>query len=161
MPVPPDVVESYDPATNTWTTRGPTPTDRTEPAYGVIAGKLYVAGGLAINRALLDTLDVYDPATDSWTSLRRMPSAMEGPAAAVLDGKLYVFGGSTASSGLPLAIFNEVYIYDPAADSWSAGPPMAVPSYGAAATANGETIILAGGYTASGPTTGVQALSGS
>src|SRR5204863_9892776 len=127
----PDVVESYDPATNTWTTRAPTPIDRTEPAYGVIAGKLYVAGGLGPDRTLLDTVDAYDPVTDSWTSLSPMPSALDGPGAVVMNGKLFVFGGSRASSTLPMAIFSQVYIYDPAVDSWSVGPPMTAARYGA------------------------------
>ena len=47
VPTPPDFVESYDPATDTWTTRAQAPIDRFAPAYGVIGGKLYVAGGLA------------------------------------------------------------------------------------------------------------------
>jgi hypothetical protein len=117
-----------------------------------------VAGGLATNRALLDTVDVYDPSTDTWTALSRMPSALEGAAAAVLNDKLYVMGGSTASSGLPMAVFDEVYIYDPASDSWSIGPPMTTPRYGAAATVSGQTVLLAGGYTAIAPTSMVETL---
>jgi RHS repeat-associated protein len=157
--IPPDFVESYDPATNTWTTRGPTPIDRFAPASGVIGGKLYVAGGLAPDRTLLDRLDVYDPATDSWTSLRRMPSALEGPGAEVVDGKLFVFGGTTASSNLPHATFNQVYVYDPPSNSWSIGPTMPTPRYGASATVAGDKILLAGGYASGGPTTVTEALS--
>ena len=87
-----------------------------------------------------------------------MPSGMEGAAAAVLDGKLYVLGGSTASSGMATVVFDLVYIYDPAVDSWSVGPPMAAPRYGAAATVHGQTIVMAGGYDESGPITSVEAL---
>jgi RHS repeat-associated protein len=157
--IPPDFVDSYDPGTDTWTARGPAPIHGFGPAYGVIGSKLYVAGGLSPNRTLLDSLDAYDPATDSWTSLRRMPLALEGPGATVVDGKLYVFGGSMASSNAGNAIFNQVFIYDPAGDSWSAGPAMTSPRYGAVATVSGETVLLAGGYTASGPLTTVEALS--
>ena len=155
---PPDFVESYDPASDTWTTRGQVPADRFEPAYGVIGGKLYVAGGLAPDRTLLDRLDIYDPATDSWTTGRPMPSALEGPSALVVGGKLYAFGGSTASSFQAPAIYDQVYIYDPASDAWSVGPTMPSPRYGAVATVSGETILLAGGYSATGPTTVVEAL---
>ena len=157
--IPPDFVDSYDPATDTWTARGPVPTERWGAAYGVIGGKIYVAGGLAPDRTLIDTLEAYDPATDTWTSLKRMPSAMEGPAGAVVDGKLYVIGGSTASSHSSFAIFSQVYIYDPAADAWSAGPTMTTARYEAAVTVQGQTIFLAGGYAADGPTTVVDALS--
>ncbi|HXU06369.1 MAG TPA: kelch repeat-containing protein, partial [Polyangia bacterium] len=155
---PPDFVESYDPATDTWTTRGPVPADRMYAAYGVIGSKLYIAGGLAPDRALLDRLDIYDPATDSWTAGRRMPVAQEGQVATVLDGKLYVLGGSTASSGQASVVYDRVYIYDPASDTWSTGPAMTSPRYGGVATVSGETIILAGGYTATAPTAVVDTL---
>src|SRR5262252_4989685 len=157
--IPPDFVDSYDPATDTWTARGPVPTQRAYPASGVIGSKLYVAGGLAPDRTLLDTLEAYDPATDTWTSLKRMPSALEGPGAAVVDGQLFVIGGSTASSNSPFAVVNQVYVYDPAVDTWSLGPTMTTSRGGAVATANGETILVSGGYAASGPINVVEALS--
>src|SRR5262249_40253829 len=157
--IPPDFVDSYDPATDTWTARAAVPTERTDPAYGVMGGKIYVAGGVSADRTLLGTREAYDPATDSWTSLKRMPSALEGASGAVVGGKLYVLGGSTASSqSSTLTIFDQVYIYDPATDSWSVGPSLTSPRYDAAAVVNGETILLAGGFLASRPGAPVDSL---
>jgi RHS repeat-associated protein len=142
---PPDYLEVYDPATDTWTPRGTAPTDRAYAGYGVIGDKLYVVGGLTPYRQVLATLEAYDPATDTWTTLHPMPSALDAPAVATLGNKLYVAGGSTASSNLPLAVYNQVYIYDAPTDSWTTGVPMPTPRWGAGGAAVGDAFFVVAG----------------
>jgi RHS repeat-associated protein len=147
VPMPPDYVEVYDPGSDTWTARGNAPTDRSHAGYGVIGNKLYVLGGITRSRQLLATLEAYDPATDTWATLQPLPTALDVPAVAALGSKLYVAGGSTASSNSPLAIYDQLYIYDAPSDSWSSGPPMPTARYGPGGVALGGAFFVTGGFT--------------
>ena len=53
-------------------------------------------------------------------------------------------GGYTEENGEP---FSTVEIYDPATDSWSAGPSLAIPTRGAAGAYVDGKIYLFGGFT--------------
>ncbi len=54
--------------------------------------------------------------------LAPLPVTLTGHAAVVLGGKVYVFGGSLAAGEQDAE--NRLWIYDPAADSWSEGAPL-------------------------------------
>jgi N-acetylneuraminic acid mutarotase len=86
-----NVLEVYDPATDTWTTKAPMPTARDGCQGGVIDGKLYVVGGDLVGQ-LSDKLEVYDPAADTWTTKAPMPTARFSFAAGVVNGILYAAG---------------------------------------------------------------------
>jgi N-acetylneuraminic acid mutarotase len=145
-------LEVYDPATDHWSTRAPMPTARAYAAGGIIAGQLYVAGGLSASRARLAVLEVYDPSTDRWTTKAPMPTARNAPGAAVIDGKLYVIGGSNAST-LELApeVYDTLELYDPATDTWTTEAPMPTPRYGAGTVALNGRLHVVGGYDAASP----------
>lgn len=119
-----NLLEVYDSATDTWTTKTPMPTARFAMASGVIAGKLYVAGGSTSCGACLgtSTLEVYDPATDTWMTKASMPTARGHTDGAVINGKLYVVGGF--DNGPPLATLE---VYDPATDTWTTNASMPTP----------------------------------
>ena len=69
-----NTVEEYDPMNNTWTSKSPMPTARSELAIGVVGGKIYVIGGKN-GIKLLNTVEEYDPMNDNWTSKSPMPTA--------------------------------------------------------------------------------------
>ncbi len=123
-----NILEVYDPATDTWTGKTPMPTARYGVATGVIAGKLYVAGGVAgaiftgcgASCLGINTLEVYDPATNAWTTKASMPTARGQIGGAVINGKLHVVGG-TPDNATPLATLE---VYDPSTDVWTARAPM-------------------------------------
>ncbi|GIH02687.1 hypothetical protein Rhe02_07540 [Rhizocola hellebori] len=80
-----DTVESYDPTTDSWTTRPVMPTARNVlaaaaapcapgPRAGGSTGTCIYAVGGANGGAGLQTAESYNPATDSWTSLPNMPT---------------------------------------------------------------------------------------
>jgi N-acetylneuraminic acid mutarotase len=108
---------------------------------GMIAGKLYVAGGWSSTPFPYDLLEVYDPSANSWQQKAPMPTARSDAAAAVLDGKLYVVGGWDAAN-TPLA---SLQIYDPASNTWTTGAPLPRGrGYPAASAANGKLYVFGG-----------------
>ncbi len=95
------VNEVYDPSTDTWETREPLPTNRSEIEASVVCGKIHLIGP--------DSHDVYEVATNSWTTKEQMPHAVHRFGSAVVDNKIYVIG------------WNRTQIYNPDSDTWSLG----------------------------------------
>ena len=142
-----DVVQVYDPATNTWTERSPMRQKRQEfaGAFGPDA-KLYVFGGFgrrmvvhqedyesekafeAAGRQLetdarqaLRSVEAYDPVSDTWSERAPMPEGRHAMGAALgADGRIYVIGGAVSYSN-PIAS-RSVFVYDPKTDRWEEGP---------------------------------------
>ena len=114
---PTNIVEVYDPTTNTWTSAHPIPRALHHNSAAVAAGKLYSIGGPST-----DTF-VYDELNDSWSAVASMLffHALT-PAVGVLNDKIYVAGG--ANGGVGNSMQNQVEVYDPVANTWSALQPM-------------------------------------
>ena len=134
----------FDPSDGRWRDARPAPGARNSAAGAVIAGGLYVVGGRTVAGGNIDRLDRYDPETDSWETLRPMPQASGGLAAAALGGRLHAFGGEWFAPGGG-GVHEETWIYDPAADAWSAGPPMRTPRHGLAGAAAAGRVLAIGG----------------
>lgn len=108
-----DVLEAFDPATETWTSLAPMTVARHGMAMGVVNGKIYaIAGGDIVPKT---DVEEYDIASDTWTNCgggcSPAPGGLETPASATVNGKIYVMGGGPA--------INTVYEYDPASDTWT------------------------------------------
>jgi N-acetylneuraminic acid mutarotase len=89
-----DKLHVYDPATNSWTAKAPMPAPANDMAGAVLNGKLYVAGGEALNTgAPLATLRVYTPATNTWTTKAPLPATQVFAAGAAAGGRFFVMGG--------------------------------------------------------------------
>jgi N-acetylneuraminic acid mutarotase len=83
-----------------------------------------------------------------WTSRLAGPTPREYAAAAVLDGKVYVAGGQlTNTTTTPGPATDLLEIYDPAANTWSAGPPMPTARMGLTLTAYNGKLYAIGGRT--------------
>lgn len=89
-----------------------------------------------------------DPASGAWSTAAPMSIAREGAAMTVLaDGRVLVAGGAVYDeNGLGGHAVAATEIYDPVADSWSAGPDLLEPRKDAAALllADGSVLILGG-----------------
>ena len=147
---------TFDPATGAWGEARPCPMARNSAAGAVLDGALYVAGGRTVNGGGTGRLDRYDPTGDRWDTLAPIPRSPRGRqvggglAMAAVGGRLAAFGGEWFAPGGG-GVFPETWIYDPARDVWSAGPPMRTPRHGlAGAAVNGVIYAVAGGEVVSG-----------
>ena len=104
-----NVVEEYDPAANTWTTKAPMPTVREVLAAAAAGGKIYAIGGFDNRGVDLNVVEEYDPAptSNTWTTKAPMLTTRSNLTAAEAGGKIYGIGGA---SGAPL---NVVEAYTP------------------------------------------------
>ena len=93
----------------------------------------------------------YDPATDKWTKKKPMPRPAHHAAMAVANGKIYVIGGFIAptTTAVPLGAawqpIDDVWEYDPAADSWKSLAPLPSRRGSALAVEVGGKIYTIGG----------------
>jgi N-acetylneuraminic acid mutarotase len=116
-----DIVEEYDPVTNTWGgdgARTPMPTARSGGGWTTYNGKIYVTGGEIQTRQMLGAFrafEAYDPATNSWAILPSLPIPRHGVAGAVLDGKIHFVSGKITSGGAPDVVLptGSHDVYDP------------------------------------------------
>ncbi|WP_158598239.1 BMQ_0737 family morphogenetic spore coat protein [Falsibacillus albus] len=153
-----DTVEVFNPASNTWALGTALPSPRSELAVVALNGELHAIAGFDGTNDIADH-DVFDPNTNMWTSRAPLPQPLAFIAAEAFQGKIYVFGGRDPSFAPmnstsflydplnPTAPTNNVYIYDPATDSWSTGAPMPTSRWAAAACVCGSEIFVMGGFT--------------
>ena len=153
-----DVVEAYDPGTNTWTSKAPMPTPRSFAKAIMHDNLIYVIGGLDIFDNGLATVECYNPANNTWSTKAAMgtPRVLFGAAInhpTVIQqtqnlNKIFVAGGGTyLSYGYvltpPLA---SMEIYDIPSNTWSFTTPM--PNGGSVFGMDFDifgTLIIAGG----------------
>ncbi len=135
-------VEAYDPATNSWSTKAPMPSDRGNFGIGVVNGILYVVGGFDGSSNESATMDAYDPATNIWSPRQVMPTGRTGPGVGVVNGTLYAAGGY--GHGQVLAT---VEAYDPATNSWSPRPALPTPLESPAVSGLNGKLYVVGGWT--------------
>jgi N-acetylneuraminic acid mutarotase len=102
---PTDLVEEYDPATDQWgAIRARMPTPRSAVAWGVHAGRIYVAGGEVQGpqfMAAFRALEAYEPATNRWITLPQMPIPRHGLAGGAIGNRLHLVSGDVQSAGIP------------------------------------------------------------
>lgn len=126
--------EIYDPLTDTWESKKPMPTNRSQLSANVVNGKIYLIGGRTGGQySTVDLNEVYDPATDSWTTKAPIPYPVVLYASAVVDDKIYIIGGQDEFADH--INLDTVQIYDPSTDTWSFGAPMPTVVWQAAAGA--------------------------
>jgi hypothetical protein len=130
-----NVIDVYDPATDTWVTKPHMPTARLGLQANVVNGKIYLTGGLP--HSALD--EVYDPANNTWETKAPLPNSTGGFVSAVVNNKIYSVG--TYYNG---SYISTIQIYDPDTNAWSTGAPL-------------PSSIDKGGYSVAAATTGIMA----
>lgn len=136
VPCPVDV---YDPASATWSTAAPLPTERTGHAAVTLRGRVYVVGGTC-HASPSDPTPLpcatlaYDAASDTWEELETLPPS--DVAAAVVRGRILVVD----RSGTGLAAE-----YDPTWGTWTGLTSLPTRRAAcAAAELSGEVYVLGG-----------------
>ena len=94
------------------------PVARQEMPHAVIAGEIYVVGGLLQDRTATTLVQVYNPASGKWRELAPMPFPMHHLGMAVVGEKLYVVGGYLDPTGR-FSASDRVFEYDPVTDVWA------------------------------------------
>jgi Kelch motif/Galactose oxidase, central domain len=143
---PTNVVELYEPATNTLITGLPMSQARGEATATLLPnGKVLIAGGNDGTNAL-STTEFYDIATKTFAPGPSMIAARFAAGATLLaNGEVLIAGGNASS---PLGELSSTEIYDPSVNSFIAGPSMSVamgPST-AVLMPNGKVLILGDGF---------------
>jgi hypothetical protein len=75
-------------------------TPRSHLALAVVSGRVIVAGGENVSRAL-DVLETYDPVTNAWTVRTPSPAPFSRAAASVVNDRVYVFGNGLTLEYVP------------------------------------------------------------
>lgn len=159
-----NIVDIYDPSTETWTEGAPMPTPRM--FVGLAFGKdglLYALGGGASEQVftglrvstVLNVLEIYDPAANRWMQGAPAPTPREWPGTGFVllpDGHLAAHGGlglGTSASGAGVIYPTAFETYDPASNTWTARQPLPEPAPGMASLAvSGGLLYAFGGYVA-------------
>ena len=139
--------------TSPWKKAAPFP-EPDEELYGVaVNGKLYVIGGWGDGKARGVNYE-YDPATDKWTKKKSMPRPAHHAALAAANGKIYVMRRlrrARRTPQIPVGAawqpIDDVWEYDPAADSWKSLAPLPGKRGSAVAVEVGGKIYVIGGAT--------------
>lgn len=97
-----DIVEEYDPATNSWSgLKAKMPSARSGGGWATANGRIYVAGGEVATPALIGAfraVEVYEPATNSWAVMPPMPMPRHGVAGAIIGNRLHLVSGMITSA---------------------------------------------------------------
>ncbi len=120
---PTDVVEIYDPNTNSWFSSTSMPTPRSIHVNVVAGNDIYILGGEDFDDEFLQRVDVYDTISNVWREARAMPFARRGFSANFVNNKIYIYGGIAKTqhkSSMPSRSF---MVYDLTTDAWETEPP--------------------------------------
>ncbi len=143
-------VDVYDPATDTWTTKGKMRSPRAMAAAAVVNGKLYVFGGIvgSLARPPVTTADMYDPATDTWKPIATLAVARAASGVCAVDDKIYLMGSGSLNT-----LLSRTDVYDTTTGTWQTGPKLSKAKYWMGANFVGGKLYIVGGSDVTWPWT--------
>ena len=115
-------------------------------------GRWLLVGGVNVINDPQVLCELYDPVADTFTAVAPMITPRMGHTATLLnDGRVFVSGGLAAMTVTPTPL-NAIYdttntteIYNPATDTWTAGPNLRTPRAGHVAVLRPDGRVLLGG----------------
>ncbi len=110
-------VESFDPATDTWTEEAPLLVGKSEPTVGLVGTTIVAADGLTQTTDTGDN-ESYDVSTNTWTSLTPDPTGRSAACGGGIGPRLYVAGGFYN----PALRLTETFT--PSTNAWKRSAPM-------------------------------------
>jgi uncharacterized protein (TIGR03437 family) len=133
-------VESYNPATDTWTEEAPLLVGKSLGAVVPLGSTIVAAGGLADSGATGDN-EGYNSSTNSWGPLAPDPNPRFNGCAASIAGQLYFAGGSNNSGSV-----NVVESFNLQTNQWNALAPMPLASETPGQAGVGNLLYCFGGF---------------
>ena len=126
-----DLVEAYDPATDTWVKRAKMPTKRDGFGVGVVNNHIYAIGGrgwpqVGPGGPFLKVIEEYNPKINRWRQKNEMPALRLSFSTVNFGGAIYLVGGFIWQNRTPQYLAT-VDVYNPETDEWSDIPPMPIP----------------------------------
>jgi N-acetylneuraminic acid mutarotase len=146
-----DAIDIFEPANFTWQRSTPLPAAVGGSFTATVQRRIYIIGGYPVRGGQLvglSTVLAFDAAAGTWTPKSPLAQRRFFAAGAVLDGRIYVVGGHTncdPTDSCFEAPLTSLEIYDPAADRWTAGPPMSDARGNAGAAVLNGKLYVAGG----------------
>ena len=149
-----DVVEVYDPHTDTWERKKDMSLPRYQFGIGTVAGKIYAIGGAVHFRDIkpgapgrIDLVEVYDPNTDMWAKRASMPTQRDSLGVAVVNNRIYAIGGAGWPQFGPGGPFlTTIEAYNPKLNRWQEQGDMPNLRTAFSTVSLGEVIYLIGGF---------------
>lgn len=133
-----DTTEIYDPMTNSFSLGPMLTTARSmHTSTQLPNGTWLLTGGVNVQNDPQSSCEIYDPVLDTFTAVASMATPRMGHTATLLgNGKVLVTGGLAAMTVVPTQLSavhdatNLTELYDPATNTWSAGPNLLTPRAG-------------------------------
>jgi len=151
-------------STNTWSPTGSLSANRQVHTATLLGnGKVLVVGGLGDDpESTLASAEIYDPRSMIWSPAASLTNQRFSHTATLLPDGTVLVAGRLSEETPPLdpnqTVMTSVEIYDPVANTWSAGPSMTTPRSNHTATLlpNGAVLVAGGQSATSGYTTSVE-----
>ncbi len=144
-------VESYNPATNSWTEEAPMLGTKDYPGGGLIGTSVVVTGGANQPGQITGDTESYNATTNAWSELAADPTARTGQCSGVVGSTLYDAGGYINNDG-PATTLNESYVLSTNKWTTSLLPIPQGTMFAASAVANGQLYCIGGWAAISGGT---------
>jgi hypothetical protein len=165
---PSNVVEEYDPGTNSWSFKAPMPTPRARMQAVRVNGIIYVMGGMNAANTALNVVQAYNPATNTWATKAPMTVARADFGACTYkemffySERVVCVAGGRANLGTTGTTSVELYV--PSQNNWYPYPNnLLLAKYGNTLTRDstfGPNLLDIGGYLNGGVATGLMNESG-
>jgi len=138
--------EIYDPTTETFSSVPDMPGDNRQGASAILLsnGRVLVVGGSPGGNPLKSAI-IFDASTNSWSSVSSQMQTEHYLNAAIValnDGRVLIAGGQTLGG----VSVSKIDIFDPATNTFSAGPELSQPRQGLTAhvLADGKVVLIGG-----------------
>jgi N-acetylneuraminic acid mutarotase len=143
-----DLVEIYDPASNSWSSGQPAPMLFSSATSCTANGDIHVFDGTTgANSTLQSSALIFHPGSNAWsTGSPTQQAKVAGSNCVSAGGNFYILGG-TSSEG---SAANSVRRYDPVGNTWTSPTRLPSSRYWSAAAAVGNELFIFGGVGGNG-----------